>query len=99
MADGRLGEKGEDPLGGFFVAVLAAQRREAKQAQRSRAVAGGDRVVADLLAAGDQLFVVGGGRVEAAALGIAEALDRLVGELARRRAPAALEACFVERQQ
>src|SRR5215212_8635923 len=56
-------------------------------------------MVADLLAAGDQLFVVGGGRVEAAALGVAEALDRLLCQGVRLGVPAGLESRLVERQQ
>ena len=41
--------------------ALAGKAAEAQEAERGGAVAGRDRVVADLLAAGDQLLVVGGG--------------------------------------
>ena len=94
-----LREEAEDGLGLALVGALAAQRREAQQPHRGRGVAGGDRVVADLLAAGDQPLVVVRGRKEAAALGVAEAGDHRLGELAGLLVPALLEARFVERQQ
>src|SRR5690348_11285498 len=63
--DGRFAEEGEDRRSLLFVTTVAGQSREAEQAHRRRAVAGGDRVDAYLLAADDQLLVVGRGRVEA----------------------------------
>ncbi len=86
-------------LGLRLVGALAGQGREAQQAQRRRGVARGDRVVADLLAAGDQRFVVVGGREEAAALGVAEAGDHRVGERQGLLEPALLEGRFVEGEQ
>ncbi len=80
-------------------ARFAAQRREAQEAEGGGAVAGRDRVVADLLAAGDQLLVVGRGGEEAAALGVAEAGDHRVGQLPRGGEPARLEARFVEDEE
>ena len=56
-------------------------------------------MVADLLAAGDQLLVVAGGGEEAAALGVAEAGDGGVRQRLGLLEPALLEARFVERQQ
>ena len=71
--------------------VSAASRSSAERGGR---VAGRDRVVVDVLAAGDQLLVVARGGEEAAALGVGEALDHRVGGLAgarrtsaRRRSP------------
>ena len=96
---GRFGEEAEDAFGLLLVAALAGQRGEAQQAHRRGAVAGGDRVVADLLAAGDQRFVVVGGGEEAAALVVAEAGDHRLGELAGPLEPALLEGRFVEGEQ
>ena len=85
---GRLGEEAEDALGLLLVGALAGQGGEAQQAEGGGGVARGDRVVADLLAAGDQRFVVVGGGEEAAALGVGEAGEQGVGELAGALEPA-----------
>ena len=55
LAAGRWGEEPQHADRLTLVAALAAQRGEPQQAERGRGVAGGDRVIADLLAAGDQL--------------------------------------------
>src|SRR5262249_53918289 len=81
------------------VAALAAQRGEPQEAEGRRGVAGGDRVVADLLAPRDQILVVGGGREEGAALGVAEAIDHRLRYGLRLLVPALLEARFVQRQE
>ena len=67
-----------------LVLVLAGERRQAQQAVGGARVAGRDRVVLQVLAAGHELLVVGRGLEEAAALVVGEALDHRVGQLARR---------------
>jgi hypothetical protein len=84
---------------GLLVAVLAGQRGEPQQPERGRRLPGRDRVVLDVLAARDQLLVVGGGREEAAVLGVGEALDDRVGERASLGEPARVERRLVERDQ
>ncbi len=72
----------------LLVARLAGERGEPQQPERGGRAAGRDRRVLELLAAGDQRLVVGGGGEEAAALGVGEALEDLVGERARLGEPA-----------
>ena len=66
------------------LALVLVPRRvscgEAQQAHRGARGAGGDRRVLEVLAPRDQRFAVGGGREEAAALGVGEARDHRVGE-------------------
>ena len=99
VAGGRAGEEAQHALRLALVGALAGQRREAQQAERRGAVARRDRVVADLLAARDQLLVVAGGREEAAALAVAEALDRRLGQRPRLVEPALLEGRLIQGEQ
>ena len=88
------------PSARLLVGALAGQRREAQQAEGGGGVARGDRVVADLLAPGDQRFVVVGGREEAAALAVGEAGDHGVGEArGRARTRRGSKRRFVEGEQ
>ena len=76
-------EQAEHAHGALLVLVLAGQGRQAQQPVGGARVAGGDRVVLEVLAPGDELLVVGRGLEEAAALLVGEALDHRVGERAR----------------
>src|SRR6187399_396788 len=95
----RAREEAEDALGGAFVGALTGQGSEAEQAEGGGGVAGGDRVVADLLATGDQRFVIVRGGEEAAALRVGEAGEQGVGKVASAFEPDGLEARFVEGEQ
>ena len=83
----------------LLVAILARQCREPQQGERGGRLAGGDRVVLDLLAPGDQLLVVLVGREEPAVLAVGEALEDRVGERLRLGEPPRVERRLVERQQ
>ena len=83
----------------LLVAVLAGQRREPQQAERGGRGAGRDRGVLEVLAPRDQRLVVVRGREEAAVVGVGEAGDDRVRELARRVEPARVERRAVERQE
>ena len=98
-AGGGFREESQDAGRLAFVGAVSGQGGEAQQPQRGRGVAGGDRVVVDLLAAGDQRLVVVGGGEETAPLGIPEAGDRRTGEIAGLLEPAPLEGRLVQRQQ
>ena len=87
------------PQRGVLVPRLAGQARQPQQAERGGRAAGRDRRVLELLAAGDQRLVVGRGGEEAAALGVGEAVEDLVGERARLGEPARVEGRLVEREQ
>ena len=65
------------PTARSLVLRLAGERREAKQAEGRRRLAGRDRAVLELLAAGDERLAVGRGREEAAVLVVGEALDQV----------------------
>jgi hypothetical protein len=79
--------------------VLAGQRGEPQQAERARRLRRRDRRCPRVLAARDQLLVVGGGREEAAALGSAKR-SRIVSASARASAnQRGVERRLVERQQ
>ena len=86
------------PARGLLVARLAGERGEPQQPERRARRAGRDRVVVEVLAPRDEPLVVVGGREEAAALGVGEALDHRVGERARLGEPALLERRLVERR-
>ena len=92
-------QSGDHALRLLLVAMVAGQRSESQEAVRGGGVARGDRVVVDVLAARDQLLVVGGGGEEAAVLGVGEALDHRVRGRAGGVEPARLEGRLVERQQ
>src|SRR4051794_5748639 len=99
MRGGRASEEAQNVFRLALVGALAGQGGEPQEAERRGAVARRDRVVADLLAAGDQLLVVGRGREEATALAVSEALDHGLGQPLRLVEPALLEGRLVEGQQ
>ena len=82
-----------------LVVVLAGERGQAQQPVRGARVAGRDRMVLGVLAAGHQALVVRGGLEEAAALLVGEALDHRVRQLARGGEPARLERRLVQGEQ
>src|SRR3954452_3490302 len=84
------------PEARLLVAVLAGQRGEPQEPEAGGRLAGGDRVVLDVLAPRDQPRVVSGGGEEAAVLGIEEALEDGVGERARLGEPARVEGRLIE---
>jgi hypothetical protein len=85
------------------VALVLRRRPSARQPQQApspRARAPGrDRGVLEVLAPRDQRFAVGGGREEAAVLGIGEAGDQRVGQRRRLGEPALLAGGFEQRDQ
>ena len=83
---------------GVLVARLAGHARQPQQAEAAAEAPDGDRGVLEVLAAGDQAGVVGGGGEEAAALRVVEALQDRLGELDRAREPARVERRLVQRQ-
>ena len=89
----------EDAHRAVLIALFAGQRGKAKQPEGCRRVAGGNRVIVDVLAPGDQLLMVAGRGEEPALIGIFEELDHPIGCLPRRFEPANLKARLVERQQ
>src|SRR5205823_7985968 len=95
-----LVQQSQDRDGVALVALLAGQLRQAQQAQRGARAAGGNRRVLELLAPHDQGFLlVGGGREEAAALGVGKAPDQLLGEARGLGQPALLARGFEQRDQ
>jgi hypothetical protein len=70
----------ERPDGGPLVGALAGQGGEPQKPEGGARGAGGDRRVVDVLAPGDELLVVGGGREEPAPVGVGEALEDDVAE-------------------
>ena len=83
-----LVQQAQHGLRARLVAVFARERPEPQQAVGRARVAGGDRVVLEVLAAGHQLLVVGRRLEEAAVLVVGEALDHRVGQRARLGEPA-----------
>jgi len=96
---GGIGEEAEDALGGALVGAVPGEGAETQQAEGGGGIARGDRVVAYLLAAGDQRFVVGGSGEEATTLVVGEASEQGGGELVGALEPDGLEARFIEREQ
>jgi hypothetical protein len=82
-----------------LVARVTGQPREAQQPERGRRAAARYRRVLQLLAARDQLLVVGRGGEEAASLRVGETVEDLLGQRARLVEPARVECRLVQRQQ
>src|SRR3954451_2868126 len=94
-----LVQQAEDADRPVLVVVLAGQRGQPQQAVGGARVAGGDGVVLQVLATGQELLVVRRGLEEAAALLVGEARDHRVGELASGTKPARVERRLVEREE
>ena len=86
-----LGQELEDADRLSLVGGIAAHRRQAQEPVCSRRVARWRRVVIQILAPGDQLLVVIGGREETAVDRVGEVLDHRVRDLAGRLVVARLE--------